>query len=300
LTGVKSHFQKLTQETPDRRIFNLLTANRPTILCGAYHCYGVLGYDSYTDQYLVFDPHRELKYLTLGEIKKYGKEIAWIETKGTDLNLKNSHDYLLGTRKNDHLLGKSGNDTLDGWDGDDVLSGGLDDDFLMGSYGNDTLKGGDGDDVLFGDKHQDYLRGGDGDDLLYGDKHQDYLRGDNGNDFLLGGLEDDLLSGGKGRDRFIFNSVKEGIDTIGDFNPSSDFILINRLGFSDQLDKGFLQETQLLKIAKLDDFEGSFSLGFVYATQSGRFAYLDSEQVLHQIAILQNTPELEANNIIVA
>jgi hypothetical protein len=294
LTGVESHSQKLTQETPDRKIFNLLTANRPTTLSmsgtdpdypSIYHAFSVLGYDSYADQYLVYDPlydpHGQLEYLTLEQIKENGKEIAWIETKGTNLNLENSNDYLLGTRKNDHLLGKSGNDRLDGWDGDDFLSGGLDHDTLMGSNGNDTLNGGEGD------------------DLLCGDQHQDYLRGDNGNDFLSGGLGDDLLSGGKGHDCFMFQDMKEGIDTILDFNPVNDLILINRLGFSAQLDEDFLEEAKLLKIAKLDDFGGNFSLGFVYATENGRLAFVDSDQVLRQITILQNVPELETNNIMV-
>ena len=42
----------------------------------------------------------------------------------------------------------------------------------------------------------------------------------------------DILTGGTGADRFIFNSVADGLDTITDFNSAeSDLIQISASGF---------------------------------------------------------------------
>ena len=63
------------------------------------------------------------------------------------------------------------------------------------------------------------------------------------------------------------------------------------------MEKGFLEETRLLKISKLDDFDGNFDLGFVYATENGRLAYFNNDGQLKQIAILQNIPDLDSSNV---
>lgn len=44
------------------------------------------------------------------------------------------------------------------------------------------------------------------------------LIGSSGNDILVGGKGKDILTGGNGVDRFFFESPKDGIDKITDFN----------------------------------------------------------------------------------
>ncbi|MBW4564526.1 MAG: hypothetical protein KME32_26015 [Mojavia pulchra JT2-VF2] len=117
--------------------------------------------------------------------------------------------------------GGAGNDLLDGSGTTTSLQG-------YGNDGNDTLNGGTSNDTLYGDAGNDLLRGGAGKDTLYGGTS---------NDYLLGGYGADVLYGGAGADKFVFNSVSQGIDIIKDFQkdwaqPSlSDKIEISKVGF---------------------------------------------------------------------
>ncbi|HIK43670.1 MAG TPA: hypothetical protein IGR64_02165 [Leptolyngbyaceae cyanobacterium M65_K2018_010] len=99
----------------------------------------------------------------------------------------------LGTANNDRLSGTASGDFLNGLAGDDFLSGG---------GGNDTLMGGDG------------------------------------NDTLVGGSGDDRLMGGSGSDSFLydtnapFSAAAVGVDTILDFNPTHDRIVLDKTTFT--------------------------------------------------------------------
>jgi len=164
-----------------------------------------------------------------------GNDQIW-GTGGNDtMTGDNGNDYLSGGDGKDSMTGDSGNDVLYGRAGDDILSGGTGKDYLDGGDGNDKLSGGDdndslngggGNDSLCGDKGRDEISGGDGNDTLMGGDDNDKLFGGNGNDLLQGGAGDDRLEGGKGadtltggagHDRFVFNSVGEGVDVITDF-----------------------------------------------------------------------------------
>jgi Ca2+-binding RTX toxin-like protein len=61
------------------------------------------------------------------------------------------------------------------------------------------------------------LNGGSGSDVLVGGTGTDTQNGQGGNDLLVGGAESDTLSGGIGSDRFDYNSINDGNDTITDF-----------------------------------------------------------------------------------
>ena len=155
------------------------------------------------------------------------------------------NDQIFGDAGNDQLTGGGGQDELDGGDGNDVLDGGDDDDFLRGGSGADQVSGGAGVDVLFGADGDDWLIGGDGNDGLHGGLGNDRMDGDDGNDRLFGnvghdelngaagddtlfgslgndvlrgGAGNDTLSGGDGADRFVFDAVGDGVDTITDFD----------------------------------------------------------------------------------
>jgi len=152
------------------------------------------------------------------------------------------NDQIYGQDGNDHLIGGSGSDTLMGGDGDDVLDGGDGDDVLNGGSGADQLSGGAGQDMLFGSQGNDWLSGGEGNDQLFGGTDHDHLdggagddrlSGDAGNDVLKGGAGNDTLSGGSGADRFVFDSVDDGVDVITDFGTGDVLAIGNMLtGFS--------------------------------------------------------------------
>jgi Ca2+-binding RTX toxin-like protein len=94
---------------------------------------------------------------------------------------------------------------------------------ITGNSGNNTLNGGVGNDSLIGGDGNDSLIGGDGNDSLVGGV---------GNDSLTGGLGIDTLWGNQGADKFIFNSLSEGIDIIKDFQwTEGDVIQVSALGF---------------------------------------------------------------------
>jgi hypothetical protein len=71
--------------------------------------------------------------------------------------------------------------------------------------------------VLAGDNNSNDLFGFNGNDTLLGRSGADTLRGGVGNDSLNGGADNDVLAGDSGVDRFVFNGVTFGDDTITDY-----------------------------------------------------------------------------------
>lgn len=114
----------------------------------------------------------------------------------------------------------------------DIIIGNAVNNLLEGGTGHDALWGNAGNDSLFGDNGNDYLNGGTGNDSISGGAGYDTLLGYSGNDTLIGGGGNDTLYGGVGADRFVFNSLFEGIDIIKDFQwTEGDEIQISQWGF---------------------------------------------------------------------
>jgi Ca2+-binding RTX toxin-like protein len=183
----------------------------------------------------------------------------------------NGNDNVLtGNSGNNILDGLGGNDTLNGGAGADTMYGGIGNDiyyvdsmwdqvieyanqgtdlvyssvstsikWLPANVENLTLTGtayyGDGNDlnnVISGNNFANALYGYGGNDALYGYGGNDSLIGSDGNDSLTGGSGVDTLWGGAGADKFIFNSLSEGIDIIKDFQwTEGDTIQISMSGF---------------------------------------------------------------------
>ena len=178
------------------------------------------------------------------------------------------NDTLNGGTGNDHFRGGTGNDSINGGSGFDAVNQGgshteynitiLDNNSIKLRHtvtnnknsGTDTLvgveriyfdaggaydvvTGGAGNDTLSAGNAWSIIVGGGGNDLLNGkDNYFDTLHGGTGSDTLDGGRGKDILTGGTGADRFIFNSVADGLDTITDFNSAeSDLIQISASGF---------------------------------------------------------------------
>ena len=119
--------------------------------------------------------------------------------------------------------------TLTGGNGNDILRGGSDSDVLIGGGGNDSISGGSGNDLLRGDS---------GNDRLWGESGNDTLIGGGGNDSFNGNGGNDVLIGGSGEDNFVFFnwggqfSQGMGVDTILDFTPGVDDIVLNKNTFA--------------------------------------------------------------------
>ena len=122
------------------------------------------------------------------------------------------------------MKGGGGNDLFDTSQSEAThyVDGGVGSDTIIGGAGIDVFKGGEGDDLLEGGTDDDRLRGGKGNDTLIGGEGVDILKGGGGSDTYIGG------SGGD-----IFELASGGIDTVKDFDPYSDRILVRDIkGFN--------------------------------------------------------------------
>jgi Ca2+-binding RTX toxin-like protein len=143
----------------------------------------------------------------------------------------------------------SGNNTLNGGTGDDNLS-------ASNSRGNNLLDGGPGNDYISASSAS-------GKNTLYGGNGNDTIYGGSGNDILTGGNGNDSLYGGNGTDTFVFNSYKEGIDRLYDFNATNELIQVSAAGFGGGLSPGSLSTSQ-------------FTLGTSATAIAQRFIYDNS------------------------
>ncbi|MGE5451310.1 MAG: ExeM/NucH family extracellular endonuclease [Acidobacteriota bacterium] len=64
---------------------------------------------------------------------------------------------------------------------------------------------------------------------LTGTTGRDTLVGTPGDDVITGGEQSDSLTGGAGHDVFVYNSVRDGLDTIQDFTPGEDRLDLRNL-----------------------------------------------------------------------
>ena len=172
---------------------------------------------------------------------------------------------LHGGDGNDTILASSNNDIVFGEDGDDILSGGRGADMIDGGSGSDTATYGGSDlrvtvdlvagtaigsghgagdtlidienvlgsrfnDLLIGNTEANTLTGGRGNDTIVGGDGNDILVGQADDDRLTGGGGDDEMRGGSGADRFIFDELAFGQDTISGWQNGQDILDFTALG----------------------------------------------------------------------
>jgi Ca2+-binding RTX toxin-like protein len=248
------------------------------------------------------------------------------------------NDILSGLDGDDLLVGGDGDDQLLGGNGNDMLSGGRGADALNGGAGFDTatyvtaesgvtvnladaskntgeaagdrftaienLTGGNFNDVLTGNQSANVLDGGKGDDTLNGAAGIDKLNGGDGNDWLDGGAGQDTLTGGGGADRFYFASAAEAGDTITDFKPGEDHIVINAAGFGISPDQecSFQSAAQIYLYAGNAAYAPTTCPTLLYNSTTGRLL-LDAdgsgEQKAQLVAVLTNAPQITADDFLI-
>ncbi len=179
---------------------------------------------------------------------------------------------ITGTPESEVLNGAGGNDTIIGLAGNDTINGRGGDDQIIGSRGSDFLYGKDGNDTLQGRQDNDRLFGGNGNDSLLGGQGRDRFNGGTGND---------TLTGGASIDRFIFNTNQEftpedvGVDTITDFVPEQDIILLDKSTFTaitSDSGTGFSVNTEFAIVTSDADAETSAAF-IVYNSNNGKLFY---------------------------
>ncbi|MEM9213332.1 MAG: hypothetical protein AAGD25_03210 [Cyanobacteria bacterium P01_F01_bin.150] len=195
----------------------------------------------------------------------------------------------MGTLPRRKQKGRSG-DRIKGTQKADRLTGTKDKDIILGRNGRDKLKGGNSHDDIRGGKGNDKLFGGKGNDELRGGKGRDRLVGQQGNDRLVGGLGNDVLIGGPGRDTYVYQSLRDGVDTIRKFEANKDVFDLTEI-FKNSIFTGDNDFLRFINYVELAEVNGSTEVR-VDADGNG------SDTAMMTLAVVQGRTGLSSTNFI--
>ncbi|MEM9213331.1 MAG: hypothetical protein AAGD25_03205 [Cyanobacteria bacterium P01_F01_bin.150] len=186
-------------------------------------------------------------------------------------------------RRGDRIRGSNKADRLTGTNGKDVILGRNGRDKLKGGNSHDDIRGGKGNDKLFGGKGNDELRGG---------KGRDRLVGQQGNDRLVGGLGNDVLIGGPGRDTYVYQSLRDGQDSIRKFEVNKDVFDLTEI-FKNPIFTGDNDFLRFINYVELAEVNGSTEVR-VDADGSG------SSTAMITLAVVEGQTGLSSTNFVLS
>ena len=231
-----------------------------------------------------------------------GNDVIQGDGERDNINGGTGNDTLYGGEGDDAVFGNENNDFIDGQGGFDYLEGNEGDDILQGGNGSDTMVGGAGYDVVLETGDFNYTvtnteltgRGVDTfseveavrvkaggsantidasatnvDVTLESGGNADTLLGGSGNDELIGEVGSDRLTGNAGSDRFTYYTPNHRGDTITDFAPGEDSIVVSASGFDSDLSTGTLDEAQFAIGNSARDSDDRF----IYNPNNSRLLY---------------------------
>jgi Ca2+-binding RTX toxin-like protein len=216
---------------------------------------------------------------------------------GTVFGGAGADTFLLGAAE-DVIDGGAGIDTIDATasgaitlalDGSVAGAGRTLDDTITGI---ETVLGSRlGADRLYGTLGVQTLDGQGGADLLEGRAGNDTLLGGDGNDVLAGEVGVDLLNGGAGDDRFVFRTLAEAGDTIGNFGArvgDNDLFVLTLAGFGGGLVRGALSATQFQ--ARADNLAQDADDRFIFRTTDKTLWFDANGNVAGGLTLLAHLP----------
>ncbi|HIK55546.1 MAG TPA: calcium-binding protein [Synechococcales cyanobacterium M55_K2018_004] len=173
----------------------------------------------------------------------------------------------------------------------------------LGTANNDRLSGTASHDLLNGLAGNDHLSGGAGHDTLIG--------GD-GNDTLAGGSGHDRLMGGSGADSFLydtnapFSAAAVGVDTILDFSPTHDRIVLDKTTFTaltSSAGPGFSVASEF-RIVNTTAAVATSTARIVYNASTGELYYNQNGSASglgtgSRFAILLGAPLISSTNVVI-
>lgn len=179
------------------------------------------------------------------------------------------------------------------------------------STANTTINGNNRNNQLQGTNKGDRINGKGGNDVLTGRGGNDTLTGGGGRDTLTGGAGNDILTGGGGADDFVFGSGKVykkkdlGIDTIKDFQPNIDDIILDTETFTtlkSELGEGFSIGREFQAVNRKNavansraDIVYDRSTGDLYYNANGSLAGFGGGG---KIATLDGAPSISASDFV--
>lgn len=145
------------------------------------------------------------------------------------------------------------------------------------------------------------LVGTSGDDILIGNNGSETLSGGGGNDILIGNSGSHVMTGGTGNDIFAFQQPTDGLNTITDFNNTTehDRIAISAANFGAGLTAG-MDTTPVLETSGADQF-GFFGAVFHYDTANQTLYFSADGTTASAVVLAQLQPgaDLHAHDLLI-
>lgn len=192
-------------------------------------------------------------------LEQWPKSTGSIGQAGEWNNLK-QEDLLYSVIEWNGLIGTDGKDNFQSTNDDCVVHAGAE---------RDQIKTLGGDDVIYAGSGDDRISSGGGNDLILGGAGVDVIDAGSGDDIVVSGAGNEKVKGGAGRDMFVLNSLDAGdVDTILDFNPSQDKLILDSTvftAFKKEGDEGEVEQVLANEFIKGAGYVKQEGTGYAYS-----------------------------------